>query len=516
MVTPLPSNILVQDSNGTVVRARVQNPLVSDWNPKIVLPLVFPDPDVISATVVNAGTLFAGGGSAAAPSIAFASDPDTGFYKVAGNQLHFAAGGVAQLRFYNPGTIQSVSGGGFLQLDGAGAASLTASGTNQNITLTPSGTGTVVVSASITPTAGGRNIGAGPGSTQRFATVYAEIINSGSTAFGLQLGTGAAQPITFNAGASFTEQARMTDTGIWLFGTATNSSNGRLQLATHTTSAGGIGFGTDVSVFRPVAGGLRISGTQTSFGIETFTAGYVGLNNDSAGGSSLRLYSDGTLRLRTNSADALTLDTFQNATFGSAVSCAATQSFNIGNRGGIFASADGVFRFQNNAGTDFSRLQFGGTTSSFPALRRNTTVLEAVLADSSDFANFTAKEFSVYGGCRLSNSSDGVLLLSNNAKTGFSRLQFGGTTSSFPALKRNGADVEIRNGDDTAYTRIYSAQQRLTGAAGTAAAGQVELGGTTATTVGAAGGASALPATPLGYILINVAGTAAKIPYYNN
>lgn len=37
---------------------------------------------------------------------------------------------------------------------------------------------------------------------------------------------------------------------------------------------------------------------------------------------------------------------------------------------------------------------------------------------------------------------------------------------------------------------------------------------TVGTTVGAAGGASALPATPLGYITTNVNGTACKIPYY--
>ncbi len=43
----------------------------------------------------------------------------------------------------------------------------------------------------------------------------------------------------------------------------------------------------------------------------------------------------------------------------------------------------------------------------------------------------------------------------------------------------------------------------------------VRLNTTSATTVGAAGGASALPATPLGYITANVNGTACKIPYYN-
>lgn len=35
------------------------------------------------------------------------------------------------------------------------------------------------------------------------------------------------------------------------------------------------------------------------------------------------------------------------------------------------------------------------------------------------------------------------------------------------------------------------------------------------TTVGAAGGASALPATPVGYIVITVQNVNYKVPYYN-
>lgn len=56
----------------------------------------------------------------------------------------------------------------------------------------------------------------------------------------------------------------------------------------------------------------------------------------------------------------------------------------------------------------------------------------------------------------------------------------------------------------------------LTGAAPTVAAGQIGIGATTASTVGAAGGASALPATPTGYLIVNIAGTNFKIPYYAN
>lgn len=48
--------------------------------------------------------------------------------------------------------------------------------------------------------------------------------------------------------------------------------------------------------------------------------------------------------------------------------------------------ADGVATLTNWAENDWGRLQFGGTTSSFPALKRSSTVLQSRLADDSDFA----------------------------------------------------------------------------------------------------------------------------------
>jgi hypothetical protein len=50
---------------------------------------------------------------------------------------------------------------------------------------------------------------------------------------------------------------------------------------------------------------------------------------------------------------------------------------------------------------------------------------------------------------RINSSSDGVLCLLNNAAADFSRLQFGGTTSSFPALKRSAAGLQVRLADDS-------------------------------------------------------------------
>lgn len=54
----------------------------------------------------------------------------------------------------------------------------------------------------------------------------------------------------------------------------------------------------------------------------------------------------------------------------------------------------------------------------------------------------------------------------------------------------------------------------VTTAAPTVSSGQVGLGSSVQTTVGSAGAASALPANPTGYLIINVAGTNRVVPYY--
>lgn len=67
---------------------------------------------------------------------------------------------------------------------------------------------------------------------------------------------------------------------------------------------------------------------------------------------------------------------------GSQLSCAGAAT--------LTSSTDGIWRMANNAGTDFGRLQFGGTSNAFPALRRTGTSVEAVLADNSAYTSFNA------------------------------------------------------------------------------------------------------------------------------
>jgi hypothetical protein len=49
----------------------------------------------------------------------------------------------------------------------------------------------------------------------------------------------------------------------------------------------------------------------------------------------------------------------------------------------IGSSADGLVELYNNAGNDFTRLNFGGTSSSFPALARTNTGFAVKLADGT-------------------------------------------------------------------------------------------------------------------------------------
>jgi len=56
----------------------------------------------------------------------------------------------------------------------------------------------------------------------------------------------------------------------------------------------------------------------------------------------------------------------------------------------------------------------------------------------------------------ISSPADGNLLLANAAASTFDRLQFGGTTSSFPALKRSSTTLQARLADDSAFTPFTS------------------------------------------------------------
>jgi hypothetical protein len=107
----------------------------------------------------------------------------------------------------------------------------------------------------------------------------------------------------------------------------------------------------------------------------------------------------------------------------------------------------------DNSEGDFNRLQFGGTTSSFPSLKRNGTAIDVRLADDSNYALLNTGATFIKGSGTTSATTS--LLVQNSAGTDLIRLndlgllQFGGTTNSFPAFKRVGSGLELKSADDT-------------------------------------------------------------------
>jgi hypothetical protein len=96
------------------------------------------------------------------------------------------------------------------------------------------------------------------------------------------------------------------------------------------------------------------------------------------------------------------------------------------------------------------------------------------------------------------------ILLTSTAQFGVTNAQ---STADITVLTRNFA---AQTGDSISVQN--SASSPIWGV--TAAGFMKYISGNTATTVGAAGGASALPLTPTGYLKIDIGGTEFKVPYY--
>jgi hypothetical protein len=84
----------------------------------------------------------------------------------------------------------------------------------------------------------------------------------------------------------------------------------------------------------------------------------------------------------------------RNGFFGTSLTVGATGGYIWASSSQILSPSDGIIRLSNNAGTAFTRLQFGGTTASFPSIKRNSAALNFRLADDSGDAAITAAAIS--------------------------------------------------------------------------------------------------------------------------
>lgn len=152
-----------------------------------------------------------------------------------------------------------------------------------------------------------------------------------------------------------------------------------------------------------------------------------------------------------------------------AVSVASTNGFAGSSSGGatpaltISTSITGIL--QGN-GTAISAATTTGTGSVVLAASPTLTgTTSAATINATGNINAGAAQLLFWAGRSvMASPSDGVIEISNNAQTDFSRLQLGGTTSSFPAIKRNAATINFRLADDSGDAAITAATGSFSGA----------------------------------------------------
>ena len=180
---------------------------------------------------------------------------------------------------------------------------------------------------------------------------------------------------------SGTEAMRVNSSGNLLLGTTTDSGNGKLQLATHTTSAGGIGFGTDTSLYRTDTGSLAINGGTLPILRFYNGASQYGYVYAGSGDGELSVI-NGPLRLKSSGTTALTLDSSQNASFAGSIR--AGTSFT--------PAAWGVKAVEvNDAGGGLFAVYYGGTAKGYMIARTGSIAFVTQLNGNIELEAGTGK-----------------------------------------------------------------------------------------------------------------------------
>lgn len=137
------------------------------------------------------------------------------------------------------------------------------------------------------------------------------------------------------------------------------------------------------------------------------------------------------------------------------------ETYTINNSGAQTGTATGIFlnateTALNGMGHNLMDLQVGGVS------RFSVSNAGAVLANGLNGIGF-------FNSTLLRAASNGFLLITNALGNDFNRIQLGGTTNAFPAIKRNGAAIDFRLADDSGFCSIQANKMGLGGVSPAAA-----------------------------------------------
>jgi hypothetical protein len=110
----------------------------------------------------------------------------------------------------------------------------------------------------------------------------------------------------------------------------------------------------------------------------------------------------------------------------------------------------------------------GSTSATTSLLVQNSAGTEALKVDDGGLVNVAqlnsmgflgvATTLYITPNSNIKGNGSGIIQLGDAPETGFNRLQFGGTTSSFQSLKRFGAEINFRLADDSGFCNIEAGQ----------------------------------------------------------
>jgi hypothetical protein len=280
------------------------------------------------------GTGLFADGTAAAPSISFAADSNTGFFNVSSGNVGFSADGAVSLYFGAGGVIQAAGFTGYLALPSSGAINFFAGGSNRNITLTPSGTGMIdgvfasngISGIRVSNTNGGASAYAVGyfGTTATPTDVVIGCVGTGNSAYGGAnsgfVGTNGNKAFAFLTNGA--EVARFHANGRLGLGTGATDSGALLQVGANAATGyatAGMSFGGDSYLYRSAAGTLTIQGaTNTILQFAEGASASVRIQQ-SSGACYIDTQSAQPIVLRTNNTTALTLDASQRTILSGAL-----------------------------------------------------------------------------------------------------------------------------------------------------------------------------------------------------
>jgi len=297
----------------------------------------------------------------------------------------------------------------------------------------------------------------------------------GTTFFGIKLN------VTDSASSSVSEFAEFQVGGVQKIGLYKSGS--AVFQGNVTAFAGSLTLGNTV-MLQETANILAIrngANAQTWNVYATYTSGsdYRRLRTTMTTGGAATIAAEGLgggatgnqLIFSQNGSQVLGFSLTGNAAFAQSISILSTGSFSWSGRNAILAPSDSQYVFANNSGTDVDIfLKLGINNSAAAGIKRVGTALQIRLNDDSAFAGIQPLSvhvpssngiFAWTSSSYLSAPSDGIIRLNNNAGTGFTRLNFGGDTSSFPALRRTSTNVEAVLADNSDWAGFQSRYHRI-------------------------------------------------------